>query len=97
MFTNEFPEETLRNNFEFWLCEAIRTGARNAHMQPVTPLTAQTWQAIDEVADAAAAVGGQSAHVERLQNVVLAARDQFAHQLHGTHRAPQPLLGQVAS
>ncbi|WP_234880358.1 hypothetical protein [Mycolicibacterium litorale] len=79
------------------MCEAIRTGVRNGHLQPLTPLTTQTWQLIDEVADAAAAVGGQSAHVARLQDVVLAARDQFARQLDGSHRAPEMLLGQVAS
>lgn len=97
MFTNEFPEETLRINFEHWLMEAIRTGARNAHLQPLTPLSPQTWQSIDEVADAAAAVGGQSAHVARLQNVVLAAREQFGRELTGVRPAPQELLGQVAS
>lgn len=97
MYTNEFPEETLRINFEHWLCEAIRTGVRNAHLQPLTPLSAQTWQAIDEVADAAAAAGGQSAHVVRLQNVVLAARDRFARQLDGTQHATQMLLGRAAS
>lgn len=97
MYTNEFPEETLRINFEHWLAEAIRTGARNGHLQPLTPLTAQTWQAIDEVADAAATIGSQSAHVARLQNVVAAARDQFAHQLDGSQTAPPMLLGKAAS
>lgn len=103
MFTNEFPEETLRINFEHWLCSAIRTGARCAHLQPLTPLTVETWQAIDDVADAAAAVGGDSTHVARLQNVVLAARDQFARQLDGTHSsarelpASRELLGRAAS
>jgi hypothetical protein len=97
MFTNEFPEETLRINFEHWLMEAIRSGSRNAHLQPLTPLSSQTWQSIDEVADAAAAIGGQSAHVARLQNMVLAAREQFARELNGSHGAPRELLGQVAS
>jgi hypothetical protein len=97
MYTNEFPEETLRINFEHWLCEAIRTGVRNAHLQPLTPLTTHTWQAIDEVADAAAAVGGQSAHVARLQDVVLAAREQFSRQLDATQHTSQMLLGRAAS
>ena len=97
MYTNEFPEEILRINFEHWLCEAIRTGVRNAHLQPVTPLSAPTWQAIDEVADAAAAVGGESAHVARLQDVVLAARDRFARQLDRTQHTTHLLLGRAAS
>jgi len=79
VYTNELAEETLRTNFEHWLREAIRTGAAGAHLQPVTPLTPETWQAIDAVAAAVASESG------RLQAVVLDARRAFERQLDKTH------------
>ncbi|MBO0678323.1 hypothetical protein JRC04_12700 [Mycolicibacterium sp. S2-37] len=79
MDTNEVPEATVRINFEHWLHEAIRTGVRGAHLQPLTLLTPQTWEAIDAVADAVSASGG------RLQAVVLSARRALERQLDQTH------------
>lgn len=91
MYTNEFADDIVRANFEHWLDEAVRTGERGAHLQPVTPLSSQTWQAIDAVADAAAAIGDASSRDVRLQAAVAAARDELARQLERTHHTPVEL------
>lgn len=83
METNELPEETVRVNFEHWLREAVRTGARGAHLQPLTPLTTQTWEAIDAVADAVSAGSG------RLNSAVLDARRALERQFDQTHPVAQ--------
>ena len=79
MYTNELAEETVRANFEHWLREAINRGVRGGHLQPLTPLTEQTWQAIDAVADAVAGNTG------RLQAEVFAARRALERQFDQTH------------
>lgn len=79
METSEVAEETVRINFEHWLHEAVRTGVRAGHLQPLTLLTPQTWEAIDAVADAVAAGN------VRLQPVVLDARRALERQLDLTH------------
>lgn len=83
MYTNELTEEVLRENFEHWLDQAVRSGNRGGHLQPVTPLTVQTWQAIDAVADAAGSVSGASAYLRRLEEAVDAARHVFELQVAG--------------
>lgn len=83
MYTNELAEETVRENFEHWLAQAMRSGNRGAHLQPMTPLTARTWQAIDAVADAAAQVSGASAYRRRLEDAVVAARAVFDQEVAG--------------
>lgn len=88
MYTNELAEDTVRENFEHWLAQAMRSGNRGAHLQPLTPLTAETWQAIDAVADAAAQVSGASAYVRRLEDAVAAARAAFEHQVAGLPHHP---------
>jgi hypothetical protein len=77
--TNELPEETVRINFEHWLQQAVRTGERGAHLQPLTLLTPETWQAVDAVADAV------SRGSRRLPAVVLDARRALERQLDQTH------------
>ncbi|WP_422746338.1 hypothetical protein ACN27E_01875 [Mycobacterium sp. WMMD1722] len=89
METSEVPEETVRINFEHWLHEAVRTGVRAGHLQPLTLLTPQTWEAIDAVADAV------SAKTTRLQAVVLDARRAFERQLDQTHPVVQ--AGHIAA
>jgi hypothetical protein len=94
MYTSELTEEVLRENFEHWLDQAVRSGNRGAHLQPVTPLTVQTWQAIDAVADAAAQMGGATAYARRLQDAVTAARGVFELQVTG---APHDTVHAIAS
>jgi hypothetical protein len=91
MYTNELTEEVLRENFEHWLDQAVRSGNRGAHLQPVTALSLRTWQAIDAVADAASQVSGASTYARRVQDAVSAARLVFDHEVagspHDTHHA----------
>lgn len=94
MYTCELTEEILRENFEHWLDQAVRSGNRGSHLQPMTALTVQTWQAIDAVADAAASVSGASAYVRRLEEAVDVARHVFELQIAG---APHDVPHAIAS
>ncbi|TFV58481.1 hypothetical protein E4P42_11710 [Mycobacterium sp. PS03-16] len=97
MYTNDFADDIVRDNFEHWLDEAVRTGERGSHLQPVTPLSVQTWQAIDAVADAVAAIGDAAVRDARLQAAIAAARDEVDRQIERTHHTPHVEVHRAAS